>query len=132
MSSKLLKVIILSAVAILLAACAPTPIRDIDNAPINVSSANYDLSDVTSAIKSAGIGLGWQMKEETPGHIVGSLYLRSYVAIVDITYTLDDYSISYKDSKNLRYDAGRNAIHSSYNRWIRNLAKKIDLRLVVL
>ena len=132
MSSKLLKVIILSAVAILLTACAPTPIRDIDNAPINVSSANYDLSDVTSAIKSAGIGLGWQMKEETPGHIVGSLYLRSYVAVVDITYTLDDYSISYKDSKNLRYDAGSNAIHSSYNRWIRNLAKKIDLRLVAL
>ena len=56
MSSKLLKVIILSAVAILLAACAPTPIRDIDNAPINVSSANYDLSDVTNAIKRAGIG----------------------------------------------------------------------------
>jgi len=130
MSSKLLKVIILSAVAILLTACAPTPIRDIANAPINVSRANYDLSDVTSAIKSAGIGLGWQMKEETPGHIVGSLYLRSYVAVVDIIYTLDDYSINYKDSTNLRYDAASNAIHSSYNRWIRNLAKQIDLRLI--
>jgi hypothetical protein len=130
MSSKLLKVIILSAVAILLTACAPTPIRDIANAPINVSRANYDLSDVTSAIKSAGIGLGWQMKEETPGHIVGSLYLRSYVAVVDIIYTLDDYSINYKDSTNLRYDASSNAIHSSYNRWIRNLAKQIDLRLI--
>ncbi len=130
MRSKLLKVFILSVVAMLLSGCAPTPIRDIENAPVNASRADYDLSDVTNAIKSAGIGLGWQMKEETPGHIVGTLNLRSYVAVVDITYTLDDYSISYKDSTNLRYDAGSNAIHSSYNRWIRNLAKHIDLKLV--
>ena len=71
MSAKLSNIIILSAVAILLAACAPTPIKDIENAPVNASSANYDLSDVTTAIKKAGVGLGWQMKEETPGHIVG-------------------------------------------------------------
>ena len=132
MSSKLSNVVILSAVAILLIACTPTPIRNIDNAPVNLSSANYDLSDVTKAIKTAGVGLGWQMKEETPGHIVGTLHLRSHVAIVDITYTLDDYSISYKDSTNLKYNPGSNSIHSSYNRWIGNLVKEIDGRLIVI
>jgi len=132
MSSKLSNVIILSAVAILLIACAPTPIRNIDNAPVNVSSANYDLSDVARAIKTAGTGLGWQMKEETPGHIVGSLYLRSHVAVVDITYTLDDYSINYKDSTNLKYNPGSNSIHSSYNRWIGNLTKAIDTQLIAI
>ncbi len=130
MRSKLSSVIILGAVAVLLIACVPTPIRNIENAPINVSSSTYDLSDVTKAIKRAGIGLGWQMKEETPGHIVGSLYLRSHVAVVDITYTLDDYGINYKDSTNLKYNAGSNSIHSSYNRWIRNLAKEIDAQLI--
>ena len=130
MRSKLSNVIILGAVAVLLIACVPTPIRNIENAPINVSSSTYDLSDVTKAIKRAGIGLGWQMKEETPGHIVGSLYLRSHVAVVDITYTLDDYGINYKDSTNLKYNAGSNSIHSSYNRWIRNLAKEIDAQLI--
>jgi hypothetical protein len=130
MRSKLSKVIILGAVAILLIACVPTPIRNIENAPINVSSSNYDLSDVTKAIKTAGIGLGWQMKEETPGHIVASLYLRSHVAVVDITYTLDGYSINYKDSTNLKYDPASNGIHSSYNRWVRNLAKEIDGQLI--
>ena len=132
MSSKLSNVVILSAVAILLIACTPTPIRNIDNAPVNLSSANYDLSDVTKAIKTAGVGLGWQMKEETPGHIVGTLHLRSHVAIVDITYTLDDYSISYKDSTNLKYNPGSNSIHSSYNRWIGNLVKEIDTQLIAI
>ena len=132
MSSKLSNVFILSAVVFLLVACAPAPVRNIDNAPINVSSANYDLSDVAKAIKNAGVKLGWQMKEETPGHIVGTLHLRSHVAIVDITYTLDEYSISYKDSTNLKYNAGSNSIHSSYNRWIGNLVKEIDGRLIAI
>ena len=132
MSSKLSNVIILSAVVILLVACAPIPVHNVNNAPINVSSSNYDLSDVTKAIQSAGTGLGWQMKEETPGHIVGSLYLRSHVAVVDITYTLDDYSINYKDSTNLKYNPGSNSIHSSYNRWIGNLTKAIDTQLIAI
>ncbi len=132
MSSKLLKVIIPSALAILLIACAPTPIQNIENAPINPSSANYDLSDVTKAIKTAGVGLGWQMKEETPGHIVGTLNVRRHTAVVDITYTLDDYSISYKDSTNLKYDPGSNAIHSNYNKWVRNLTKAIDVQFIAI
>jgi hypothetical protein len=131
MSPKLLKVIIPSALALLLVACAQ-PIRNVDNAPINVSSPNYDLADVTKAIQRAGAGLGWQMKEATPGHIVGSLYLRSHVAVVDIVYTLDEYSINYKNSTNLDYNAGNNTIHKNYNGWIQNLTNAINAQLVGL
>ena len=132
MRSKLSNVIILSAVAILLIACAPTPIQNIENAPVNASSANYDLSDVTKAIKAAGVGLGWQMKEETPGHIVGTLNVRRHTAVVDITYTLDDFSISYRDSTNLKYNPGTNSIHSSYGKWVGNLNNAIDARLITI
>jgi hypothetical protein len=132
MSPKLLKVIIPGALALLLVACTGQPIRNIDNAPVNVSSPNYDLSDVTKAIQSAGAGLGWQMKEATPGHIVGTLYLRSHVAVVDIVYTLDDYSINYKSSTNLNYNAANNTIHKNYNGWIQNLTNAINARLVNL
>ncbi len=132
MSSKLSNVIILSAVAILLIACAPTPIRNIENAPINVSSSNYDLTEVKKAIQRAGAGLGWQMKAETPGHIVGRLYLRTHMAVVDITYTLDDFSINYKDSNNLKYNAGNNTIHKNYNGWIQNLINAINAQLVAI
>ncbi len=132
MSSKLSNGIILSAVAILLIACAPTPVHNVNNAPINVSSSNYDLSDVTKAIQRAGSGLGWQMKAETPGHIVGRIYLRTHVAVIDITYTLDDYSINYKDSTNLKYNAGNNTIHKNYNGWIQNLNNAINAQLVAI
>ena len=67
MSPRLLKVIIPSVLALLLVACAGQQIHNVDNAPINVSSPNYDLSDVTKAIQRAGVGLGWQMKEERQG-----------------------------------------------------------------
>ncbi len=131
MRSMLSNAIILSALAILLVAClAGRPIQNIENAPVNASVSNYDLSDVTKAITRAGIGLGWQMKEETPGHIVGTLHLRKHTAIVDITYTLDDFSINYKDSTNLKYDPGNNSIHSSYNKWVGNLRNAIDAQIV--
>ncbi len=131
MSSKLLNVIILSALAILLIACT-LPVQNVNNAPINASNASYDLSEVTKAIKRAGSGLGWQMKEQTPGHIVGSLYLRTHVAVVDITYTLDEYSINYKDSTNLNYNPGNNTIHKNFNSWIQNLTNAIHTQLVAL
>jgi len=132
MSPKLLKVIIPGALALLLVACTGQPIRNVENAPINVSSPNYDLSDVTKGIQRAGAGLGWQMKEATPGHIVGTLYLRSHVAVVDIVYTLDEYSINYKTSTNLNYDAGNGTIHKNYNGWIQNLTNAINAQLVGL
>ena len=129
MSPKLLKVIIPGVLAMLLIACA-MQIQNVDNAPINVSSSNYDLSDVTKAIQRAGTGLGWQMKEETPGHIVGTLYLRTHMAKVDITYTLDEFSINYRDSSNLQYDPSRDTIHKNYNGWIKNLNNAINAQLV--
>ena len=132
MNSKLSKVIILSVLAILLTACTSRPVHDVENVPVNVSSPNYDLSNVTKAIQSAGIGLGWQMKERTPGHIVGSLYLRTHVAVVDVTYTLDDYSIHYRDSTNLNYNLGNNTIHKNYNGWIQNLTNAINAQVVAI
>lgn len=132
MHSKLLKVIIPAGLAILLLACAPVPIHNVDNAPVSTSNSNYDLNDVTKAIQRAGTGLGWQMKEETPGHIVGTLFLRNHMAKVDITYTLDDYSIKYKDSTQLDYDAANNTIHKNYNGWIQNLTNAINAQLIAL
>lgn len=132
MSSKLLKVIIPAGLAILLIACAGVPVQNIENAPVNASNTSYDLNDVTKAIQRAGTGLGWQMKEETPGHIVGTLHLRSHMAQVDITYTLDEYSINYKDSQNLKYDISNNTIHKNYNGWIQNLTNAINAQLLAL
>ena len=130
MSLKLLKVLIPGALVFVLIACAPTPIRNVENAPVVSSNSNYDLFEVTKAIQRAGISLNWQMKEETPGHVVGTLYIRSHMAKVDVIYTLDEYSIIYRNSSNLKHDPVKNTIHRNYNRWIQDLANAINTQLI--
>ena len=131
MNPRLLKVIIPSVLAFFLLACVQQ-VYNVDNQPIKSSMSTYDLSDVTKAIKRAGAQLGWDMREATPGHLVGTLKLRSHVAVVDVVYTLDEFSITYKNSVNLNYDPGGNTIHRNYNGWIQNLSDAIDTQLTIL
>ena len=128
----LLKVVVPSALAMLLMACgvALRTIHNVQDAPVNVSSPVYDLSDLTKAIRWAGIELGWKMQEEVPGHIVGTFVKGRHVAIVDITYTREQYSINYRSSRYLDYRGDR--IHRNYNAWVRYLAVAIDANLITL
>jgi hypothetical protein len=64
-----------------------------------------------------------------PGHIIGTLLIRSHTAIVDIYYTTTSFSIVYKDSTNLKYDANNKTIHHNYNNWIHNLERAIMVKL---
>jgi len=85
---------------------------------------------VKNSIIKAGYSLGWQMSDTAPGHLVGTLNIRSHQAIVDITYTPENYSINYKDSTNLKHKG--NMIHSNYNAWIKNLSNAINRELSYL
>lgn len=105
-----------------LAGCRTAPVYNVENAPVNTSS-KASLEDIKRAIVTAGASLGWQMKEESPGHMVGTLILRKHMAKVDIPYSKSGYSITYKDSAELYYDGS--TIHSNYNGWIQNLDKAI-------
>jgi hypothetical protein len=109
--------------------CRTAPVYNVTDAPINASE-KATAEDVKKAILSAGAGLGWQMKEVEPGHIVGSLFLRKHSAVVDIPYSTESYSITYKDSTELKYD-GTN-IHGNYNGWVQNLDRAIQARLSTL
>ena len=131
MNPKLSKVIIPSALAFLLIACSgSSPVKNVDNAPINASSPDYDLSDVSKAIRRAGIWVGWKMRERAPGDVVGALYWRSHLAVVAITFTLDEYSINHEDSTNLGYDGY--SIHRNYNSRIEKLNNAINGQLMAL
>jgi hypothetical protein len=74
-------------------------------------------------IKRAGAGRGWQMEDVRPGLIRGTLHLRGHVAVVDIPFDTQRFSIRYADSRNLNYDGA--VIHSNYNSWVQNLANDI-------
>lgn len=87
------------------------------------------LEQVGKAIVDAGIGLRWIMVMTKPGHIVATQNARSHTAIVDIAYDTKTYSLTYKDSVNLNYNAEKQSIHKAYSDWIRNLDNAIKGRL---
>ena len=123
----ILKMLAVSLVAaVVFTGCRSGPVLNIENAPISIQG-KHSSNDIGKAIRRAGIGLGWRMNEVKPGHIIGTLSLRSHTAVIDVTYNKDSYSIKYKSSENLNYD-GTN-IHSNYNGWIKNLDSKIQVQL---
>lgn len=105
-------------------------ITNIKDAPIATSTGKeLTLDQVGKAILDAGIGLKWIMVVTKPGQIVATQNARSHTAIVDIAYTTKTYSMTYKDSVNLNYNAEKQTIHQAYSGWIQNLDNAIKGRL---
>jgi len=111
-----------------LTACVAQPIYNVDDAMI-ISSTNKSLSkaDVKNAIMKAGTTRGWVIKEDSPGRLVGTLFIRKHMAKIDIKYSEKFYSINYRDSENLNY--GGSVIHQNYNKWVKNLQQDIEIEL---
>lgn len=109
------------------AGCAGAPVYNVSGSPVNTNSGKASLDDIGKASKTAGINLGWQMRDVKPGHIVGTLNLRSHQAVVDVTYNTKSYDIGYKDSSNLNYNGS--TIHKNYNSWVQNLDRNIQAQL---
>jgi hypothetical protein len=107
--------------------CTSKPIYNFSNTPITASGGAPTDSQMVKAIIRAGSSLGWTMQKDAPGHIIGTLNIREHIAIVDITYNSDSYSITYKDSTNLDYNGTR--IHRNYNTWVNNLNNAIKVQV---
>lgn len=105
-------------------------IYNVKDAPIQTATGKQpSMEDVQNAIITAGVGLGWQMAVAKPGEIIGTLNLRSHQAVVSIPYTTKHYSILYKSSTNLKYDAEKQTIHENYLAWIQRLDGAIRTRM---
>lgn len=110
--------VILAAVA--LSGCA-RPVYNVSQRPFQNPGS---LEDRTTQIQRAAGGLGWQTSVVRPGVIRATLNLRSHVAVTEITYNQDVFSIIYADSSNLGYDGS--SIHKNYNGWVENLERVIS------
>ena len=114
--------------ALTLAACTSAPIMNVNSAAVtSASGKSLNAEQVRSAIIRAGAALGWQMKDDGPGKMTGTLQLRDHTAVVDIPYTAANYSIVYRSSVNLQEKGGQ--IHKNYNGWIQNLTRGINAQL---
>ena len=107
---------------------AAAPLYNVGSSPV-ITNKPVTADDVQKAIARAGATLGWQMAQQESGRMEGVLVLRTHRAVVDIAYDAKNYSIKYKDSANLFYDAEKNTIHNNYNGWIQNLDKAIRAQL---
>jgi hypothetical protein len=127
---KLFAIVLLAGLSLAIATgCrTSTPIYNVQDATIVTNSDKpASATDVKKAILRAGTSLGWNMKEEKPGHIIGTLHLRTHMAQIDIKYNPSSYSITYRDSQNLNYD-GTN-IHGNYNGWVQRLQQNIQSQM---
>lgn len=115
-------------IAAAVAGCSTQPIYNVDQTAAT-SGRPLTQEQVRSAIIRAGAALGWQMKDEGPGMLVGTLHLRAHTAVVSIPYTANSYSIKYRSSVNLEESGGK--IHKNYNGWIQNLQKGIATQLTL-
>jgi len=99
------------------------PVQNFNNSPIVASGAKKNMQDVKRGIILAGSRIGWQMQQVKPGTMYATIFKRGSMAKVEINYTADTYSITYKDSSNLKYDG--NVIHGTYNKWVTHLHRNI-------
>ncbi|WP_019556919.1 LptM family lipoprotein [Thiomicrorhabdus arctica] len=128
MQKKWISFLMLAVVSFLLTACGVKPIHEVESKVVPNSIENSD--QVKQAIKRAGMGLGWIIKEVDASTLEGTLFLRRHVARITIPYSSSQYSLLYKSSEQLDYDEEEKTIHSNYNGWIMNLDRAIQVQLI--
>lgn len=84
------------------------------------------LEEIGGAIvKGCGVR-GWSCSITKPGEIRAVLHVRQHMAESRIDYDTKTFSVTYVDSKELRYDPVKNEIHRKYNGWVNNLIADIN------
>ncbi|QKJ21572.1 hypothetical protein [Poseidonibacter lekithochrous] len=115
-----------------LTGCTTLAIQNVEKAPV-ISEKKLSATQVKNIIKKSGEKIGWRFKEIAPGKMMGIINVRNkHTAAIDIKYDKNSYSINYKKSTNLKYNAENQTIHKAYNSWITNLKNAIDFELSLI
>ena len=118
-----------------LAGCrAPVPVQNLDNVKYGMSEytprKTLTLEDYERAIIRAGSERNWIFEPAGPGHLIGTNDIRGkHKAVVDVTFTTESFSIDYKNSQNLDYNANAGTIHPNYNNWVELLKADIQAEI---
>ncbi len=114
-----------------LTGCRTATVYNVQEGAVETKAGVTD-EQVYKAIKTAGTNLGWVITKTKPGLAQGQLNLRGNMAQVEIPYSTKTYSILYKNSNGLKYNASNQTIHQNYNGWIQNLDNAIRIQLNTL
>ncbi len=114
---------------LVLVGCGGATIQNVDNSGY-ISGSKVTTSKVETAIKKGAMRKGWVTKRVKRGLLEARNNVRGkYLVVVNIAYDTKGYKITYKDSRNLKYDPSTNTIHRNYNKWIANLERNINYEL---
>jgi hypothetical protein len=123
--------------AVLVIGCTQMVYR-VHDEPIVTGGIPKTLDHITEAIVEAGkkTRIPWSMNVVEPGFIIGTLRWQQHRAVVNINYTLDKFSINYRDSVFLRYEPGNETraavIGRHYNQWVMELEDAIRSSLLLV
>lgn len=120
---------LLAALFIADAAARTEAIANFQNLPIKRQMSTLEARD--RIISGAGRHLvrPWTMIDAGDGKLIGRLNVRKHQVVVEVTYSESQYSILYKDSTRLDYDARDRSINAMYNVWVRELQDALDQEL---
>lgn len=103
------------------------PIYTVIDHPVPAAAQKLPLADIQRTIEIAGSFRHWQFEPLAPGDLHASYSNGKHGATVDVSFSQRAYSIRLVHTENLLQDG--NTIHRTYNRWVRNLEKDIDVQL---
>ncbi|MCU1721990.1 hypothetical protein [Pseudomonas sp. 5P_5.1_Bac1] len=120
--SSLIRAALMGLVLIGLAGCTSKPL--LTPKELLVVGHTYSHEEIKKAILTGAAERGWTVRNIGDEVIQADILVRNmYYARVDITYSLSNYRIDYRDSREMDYRDGK--IHRNYNRWVKNLDKSI-------
>lgn len=114
------------------------------------SGKRLQAEQVKAAILAAAKEKGWGLAFEPSGKVLATLVVRNkHTVMVEIAYSAEKYSLTYRDSINMKYSPGSDrtpydlsssmrgyrqpagpVIHPFYNDWVRELKDAIRLELL--
>ena len=83
------------------------------------------IKEVAKAIEDGAKRRSWQVEKNKDNSYTLTLFNRQHEIVVLAKYSATGWTIIYKDSKNMKYDARKNLIHPNYNRWVQSLDNTI-------
>jgi len=121
------RVVVVATALLSLAGCGANmaPVLNIANTPVTGAPPGGDPTPfVRQAILRGIASRGWTVDEEKPGLITTTVRKNELFAQVDVTYTPQAFSITYRNSApGMKFDGER--IHKRYNLWIDRLRASI-------
>jgi len=91
---------------------------------------NVSVQDVENAFKTCSADRGWNFQTVSTGTLIGKLIVRGkYYVEVGVLFNSQEYSITYRDSRNMKYNSEKQTIHRRYNSWVENLDNDVQFCL---